>query len=178
MLFMPLSHSPKITLLNHVTLKELRKLRDEDQIQIQHPLLLGMILHIRKDYKVEQVLNQNVTFYSNNFVLFESFDKVHPKHDVLFKADELVGYLKSLLACNSVSEFHYIRRLQEKGLQVSDIIEFEDGKRGMVHMPEGLGYARNIQYIPLKKDGEISKQRPRFMYSGDKYQVVGNKDQI
>ena len=71
-------------------------------------------------------------------------------------------------------EFHYIRKLKEKGLEIGTRIRFKDGKEAEIAplTDKCPSVIRALFYIPLKKDGTLSKVKPRILYGNMDYEAI------
>lgn len=155
-----------------LTAHDLVTLKNEEVIVLKHPKIMGIVLEIRKDWRVESMLGAPVAFYGENYVVSDNADRVYPHHGVLYNKEEMMSYIEGLLEADSPSLYHYRRNLASKDLKPGDVIEFEDGKRGVIAVPAGDTFPRNIVFTPLKKNGELSKVNPRFIYANTTYRKI------
>lgn len=163
-------------ILDVIEVKDLKSLKDNQEIELNHPLIQHLTIKVRKDYRVESVIGVPVTFYGANFIVEEEYPGVtfSRRHEVLLNSQEMVSYIKRLLTCRTKPLHDLVRNMQEKGVFENDVIEFENGNRGVIFYSELMDASvRNVQYVPLKKDGTLSKVKPRLIYAGDKYQKIG-----
>ena len=167
---------PKVKRFVSLTLEKLLNMKDNEEFHILHSNIKGIQLKIRKDFRIESVLNQPVVFFGEKLIIEDNLDKVWPKHDVLLGAEEMLTYIDELLSCKTPSLYKYTRTLKEKGLSVDDIIEFDNGVKGVIYLPKEDETASNILYIPLKADGTLSKHKPRLIYGNSIYQKIGVSD--
>lgn len=163
------AYNPTAVHKQQITAASLQELKDDEEIVLQHPLIKGLVLKIRRECMIDTVLNAPVVFYGSKYIISDSGDNVFPQHEVLLNEKEMTDYVKQLLAAPHAWLFYYFRSLARKGLSPGDIIEFEDGKKGIIVIPEGDSFGRNLAYIPLKKDGTKSKHKPRILYGNDTY---------
>ncbi|PLS19423.1 hypothetical protein CVD28_03130 [Bacillus sp. M6-12] len=168
------AHNPTPIHKQVITAHDLKELGDNEQIVIHHPLITGIILKIRKEFKVETMLNIPVVFYGEKYVIEDSGDKVFPQHEVLFNEEEMVAYVEKLLSCKNKELLYYLRSLARKELEVGNVIEFEDGKKGVIVIPEGF-IGRNPMFVPLKKDGTKSNHKPRYIYANDSFKKINEE---
>jgi hypothetical protein len=166
------AYNPTILHKQKLTIADLKELGDNEQIIIHHPLITALVLKIRREFKVETMINIPVVFYGGKYVIEDTGDRVFPQHEVLYSEEEMTTYVEKLLTARHTSMFYYIRSLARKELEPGNVIEFEDGKRGVIAVPEGDSFGRNLVYIPLKKDGTLSNHKPRLLYGNDVYQKI------
>lgn len=159
-----------------LTVHDLERLKDEEVIILPHPKINGVVLKIRKDWRIESVLSTPVAFYGERYIVADNADRVYPNHDVLYNEEELMDYLRGLLQADNLALYHYYRNLASRNLKPGDVIEFEDGKKGVITVPEGDTFPRNIVFIPLKKNGELSKVSPRYIYANTNYHKIEKKE--
>ena len=159
-----------------LTAHDLEVLGNEEELILQHPKIKGVVLKIRKDWRVESFLGSPVALYGENYVVSDNADRVYPNHDVLYNKEEMLDYLEGLLEADNLSLYYYYRNLGSRKLKPGDVIEFEDGKKGVIAVPEGDTFPRNIVFIPLKKDGTLSKVKPRYIYANTNYQKIEKKE--
>lgn len=158
------------TLLNY----GIKNLKNGSNLTIYHPLLNGIELYIQKEHTVMSVLGIPTKMYGEKYIVSDNADTIHNDHEVLLSADNMENYIQTLCQTTTKKEYHYVRKLKEKGLQIGSKIEFEDGKQGVItplseDCPDVL---RALFYLPLKKDGKESKVKPRILYGGTIYKVI------
>lgn len=154
----------------NITIEDLENLSNNEELVIQHTKIRGLQIKVRRDYFIDNQLP--VVFYSEKLQIRDNSDKMFPMHKVTLDNLEMLGYLEKLLNSPDIGIYKYYRLLYKKGLKEGDILLFENGKKGIVIIP-GEGYMdHNIRYAPLKKDGTKSKVTPRYLYAGDKYEIL------
>lgn len=154
----------------------LEHLPDEVQFGLTHPYLEGVDIYIKKEIITESVLGIPTRFYGNSLVIEDTADTIHNVHDVKLQPAEMTDYVNRLLLTLSLKEYHYLRKLEEKGLTIGSVIEFEDGKTAII-VPlsnECPDVVRALFYRPLKKDGTVSKIKPRILYGNTKFKILHN----
>lgn len=83
--------------------------------------------------------------------------------------EEALDYIGCLLNCRTKSELNFYRWCAKYRLREGTIIEFEDGKQGLIL---GKDYTDNcLKYSPIKKDGTVSKLK-RNLYGNLKYEII------
>lgn len=152
----------------------LEHLPDETVFGVSHPFIEGVKLYIKKDIITEHILGVPTRFYGNKFVIEDTADRIHNVHDIKLDASEMTNYINRLLRTKSLKEYHYLRKLEEKGLAIGSVIEFEDGKKAVIvplsdECPE---IVRSLFYRPLKKDNTVSKIKPRILYGNTKFAIL------
>ncbi|WCK57485.1 hypothetical protein PP175_25810 (plasmid) [Aneurinibacillus sp. Ricciae_BoGa-3] len=175
--FIEKAFNPTPVRLDKLTVEAMKNLQNNEQIEIEHPNIDNLTLKIRRDFNVQGVLNVPTVFYGEKYIIEDTMNKVHPKHKLFINEEEMVAYIHDLLEVKTISAFGYVRNLREQDVKLNDIVEFENGKRGVIAMPEEESYPPNLRHIPLKADGRISKHRPRIIYGGDKFRVIGEYKQ-
>lgn len=169
--------NPTQLIKTKVTETDLKKLKNEEEIVLQHHKIKGVELKIRKDWRFEALFGSPVAFYGDSYIVTDNTDKAFPNHGVLYNQKEMVNYLKELLETENLSLYHYLRNLAKRELRPGDMIEFDDGKKGVITIPEGDTFPRNAVYIPMKKDGTLSKLKPRYIYANSNYQKVETEEE-
>lgn len=82
---------------------------------------------------------------------------------------EALDYIGNLLNCKTKQECYFYRWCAKYGLRKGSLIQFEDGKQGMIL---GKEFAEGcLKYSPIKKDGFVGKSK-RNLYGNIKYKVV------
>lgn len=156
---------------NNVSVFELKILKENEEILIKHPFIPELELTVGKERKVENVLGVPTLFYGATNEIKDNENQIFPIHKVCLIEEDLKKYIDKLLNCKTLADFKYQRLLKEKGLEVGDKIELENGNKGIVCDMEGE-FSSNARYIPLKKDGSLSKAKPRILYGGVSYKVI------
>lgn len=152
----------------------IKRLKGADEYVIDHPNLSSVQLRVYREVLIEQILGHSTTFYGTAFKVQDNADNIHQIHQLDLTLKETVSYVESLCTATTKQEFFYIRTLKEKGLAVGDVIEFEDGKQGIiVSLTEvDVPLIRSLFFVPLKKDGSQSKVKPRILYGTYKYKKL------
>jgi hypothetical protein len=167
---------PKVTEVSELTLKVLESLVDGDAYTIEHMNLYDVFLKIEKAHFGDVVLNTPIVFYNTSKYVISDSTSVFDTQKVELEAEEMVAYVGELLNCRSMAEFKYCKKLKEKGLRIGDIIQFSDGKRGVVsRQTVEQGSIPNIRYIPLTQKGTVSKVKPRILYGGVEFIKTGGR---
>lgn len=78
-------------------------------------------------------------------------------------------YIENLLSCKNKSEYNFYKWCVEKELREGTIIQFEDGKQGVILGKEFVEGC--LKYSPLKKDGTTGKAK-RNLYGNTIYKVI------
>lgn len=151
----------------------LNNLEDNKTLVIKHPYLENVQVSVGKEAKVEEFFGAPVHLISVDNKIWDNTDKVFPVHKLSLTNKEIEEYMNELLNCKTLASFKYCRALKEKSLKVNDVVEFIDGKKGVIYEEPDTGAPTNARYTPLKKDGTLSKSRPRLIYAGMQYEVVG-----
>lgn len=108
----------------------------------------------------ELILNQ---FKVNDTFTFWQTDKVYStKEDAL-------DYIENLLNCKTKQECNYYRWCEKDGIREGSIIQFEDGKQGIILGKEFVDGC--LKYSPIKKDGNIGKSI-KNLYGNIKYKIT------
>ena len=121
----------------------------------------------------ETILGQKNLFKNGNLELsiyFRIKDKdIHyvckniSKNDI----DYIEEIINRLLKCEYIGELAYVVGLINKNFKENDLIKV-DNKIGIIApYSDEYKYERitNLRYIPLKKDGSLSKVKPRLIYT-------------
>lgn len=163
-----------MTTASLINKNELNELKTNKQLILELPHVPGINLTIYRDCKILHVLGIPATFYGELFLIEDNADSIFKEHKLTLNLDEMYEYVQELLEAKNKQELHYIRSLKEKGLQLGSEIEFEDGKRAViVPLSEDCQYLlRALFYIPLKKDGTMSKIKPRILYGNAVYKII------
>lgn len=163
----------KIIEMTDLQLKNIENLENEEKITVQLPFD-GIKLTIERQSEIMPVLGVPTTMYTDKFVIHDNDGRLFLKHDVALSAEDMLEYVATLKETRNKKEFHYARKLKEKGLKAGTKIEFKDGKQALIApLSEDCPPThRALFYIPLKKDGSISKVKPRILYGGTEYKVV------
>jgi hypothetical protein len=161
-------------ILTNIRVQDIRKLKKDNELVVEMPYIKGITLTIQREQKEMSVLGVPTMFYGEQFVVKDNADTIHCEHDVLLEADKMVEYVESLKRATNLKEFHYYRKLKEKGLTYASKIEFGDGKQAVIaplseDCPDVM---RALFYIPLKKDGKPSKIKPRILYGNAVFKVI------
>ncbi|EGT5282627.1 hypothetical protein CUB08_06930 [Clostridioides difficile] len=78
-------------------------------------------------------------------------------------------YVSKLLTCKNQQEYNFYKWCEKDGVKEGSIIQFEDGKKGVIL---GKEFAEGcLKYSPIKKNGTIGKAK-RNLYGNIKYMVV------
>lgn len=157
-----------------LVLSGINTLKDGEEIIFYHPKLKGIEMIVSRETKIMPVLGVPTRFYGTNYAVRDNADTIHNEHDVLLNPVEMSKYIETLSGATTKQEYHYIRKLQEKGLKVGSKIEFEDGKTAVIAplTEDCPSVIRALFYIPLKKDGKPSKVKPRILYGGTKFTII------
>lgn len=155
---------------NNISLDDLVNIKNAEEIVIQHQKIRGLQIKVKRDSFKDTVLP--VVFYSEKLQIRDNRSRLTPVHDVLLDYHEMLDYLERLLQCPNVETYNYYKLLCEKGLKEGDVLLFENGKKGIVVIPSPEYLNGAIRYIPLKKDGTRSQGIPRYLYRGEKYEIV------
>lgn len=167
------AYNPKQIEVKKINSTILNKIKDNDQLVIEHSLL-NIIIKVRKEFSIDKVLNIPTVFYSiDKFIIEDSYDNIFGKHNLSLSSEEMLRYIEDLLNAKDIIEFRYIRTLKENNIHLNDIIEFENGVKGVISKPTHIANSRNLNYIHLKKNGTLSKVQPRLIYNKDEYKVIG-----
>lgn len=156
-----------------ITLNNLKNLKKGQTIQIQHPLMEQVSLTIQHDFIIDYFFNMPTTLYSDQFIVIDNHNRIRPKHKLVLSKREVIDYISELFKADSIYKFNYIRNLKERNLSIGSIIEFTNKSQGVICEPYDEYNAYNLRYIPLKKDGTISKMKPRYLYGNATYKEVG-----
>lgn len=164
--------NPDKIVIEHLTVNHLLNLKNEEAL-ILYNSHIPCTITIRKDYRIEEMLNIPVVFYSDSFLIKDNLTKYFQEHDVKLSNEELILYIDELLSCKTPQLFGYLKNLKRKGLKMGDKIVFTDGRTGQILIPdESLIHSVNIMYVPFKKDGTLSKVKPRYIYANDEFNIV------
>jgi len=154
--------------------QEMDSLKNGEELTVFHPILKEIHMFIKRETKIMKVLGVPTSFYGQKYTVRDNADTIHCEHEVLLNDLEMHEYIQRLCLSKTKKEYHFERKLQEKGLQVGNLIEFQDGKQAVIvslsdDCPDIM---RSLFYLPLKKDGTPSKVKPRILYGNTIYKIV------
>jgi len=159
--------------VDKVSEEALNELEDNKILVIKHPHLQDVQISVGKEAKVEEFLGAPVRLLSVDNKVWDNTDKVFPVHKLSLTNKEIAEYITELLNCETLASFKYCRALKEKNLKINDVVEFNNGKKGVIYKEPDMSAPTNARYTLLKKDGNLSKCLPRLIYAGMEYKVVG-----
>ncbi|MFP3726554.1 hypothetical protein U8V72_15350 [Priestia filamentosa] len=152
--------------------EDLDILPKENVLVINHTHLKGVEIYVGKEAIFRDVLRKPKRYTVDNRV-WDNTNRENPVHSVWLSNEEIIEYVNSLLESKDLMEYQYKRILKENDLMPGDIIEFTDGRRGVICKEADTPIPTNARYTPIRKDGELSNGRPRLVYNGMEYNVVG-----
>lgn len=152
--------------------QHLDDLKSGDVLVISHPDIDDLRMTIRRDEIVENFLGVGVIMTSDRFKIEDNDGTIHLDPGVSYDSYEMVAYVARLCEVSTIELFRYVKNMERYGLREDDVIEFVDGSRGQVIMPDFPIYANNVLYIPFKKDGTLSKVKPRMLYGNVSFKRV------
>ncbi|WP_099301879.1 hypothetical protein [Bacillus sp. Marseille-P3800] len=143
---------------------------NNSSLTLKHPIIKFLEIEILVHQEKTEILGSKVLFNTNNYIVKDN--QTNTNHNVVLSNEEIINYANDLLQATTLGEYKYFKNLYEKDLRIGSVIEFTDGKKATVIHPEGEISNINIQYIPHKKDGSLSKVKPRLLYRGVCYKRV------
>ena len=129
---------------------------------------LGFDIYLKDHFENFEVLGQTIKGNTGNYIVVDELDFWQIDTPFTSKEDAL-DYIGNLLNCRTKQECHFYKWCAKDGLREGSIIQFEDGKQGVIL---GKEYADGcLKYSPIKKDGTIGKSK-RNLYGNLRYKVI------
>lgn len=151
---------------------DLDNLVDGQEMVVVHPYIDGLKLVVRRSSMDSDVLGVAVTFYGDSYVLVDTDGDIHNGHDVEYDSYQMSDYVNRLCETKTIEMFRYVKTMERYGLREGDVVEFHNGSRGKVILPDFKIYANNVLYVPIKKDGTLSKVKPRMLYGNVPFKII------
>lgn len=151
---------------------DLENLAQGDAMVVVHPKLEDIRLTIRFDQMEESFIGVPVSLYGDRYVIEDNDGTIHNEHGVVYDAEQMSEYVNRLCGTETIELFRYVKNMERYGLRDGDVIEFHNGSRGKVIVPDFKIYANNVLYIPIKKDGALSKVKPRMLYGNVPFKII------
>ncbi|ENY8630180.1 TPA: hypothetical protein KPE78_001178 [Clostridioides difficile] len=123
---------------------------------------------LNEEIEYMKVLGKDVKFNTGNYVVTDnySFWQIEKSFD---SKEAAMEYVSKLLMCKNQQEYNFYKWCEKDGVKEGSIIQFEDGKKGVIL---GKEFAEGcLKYSPIKKNGTIGKAK-RNLYGNIKYMVV------
>lgn len=158
----------------NLTLDDILNLKPKEIIKIEHDI---MEISIFEDLEIINFLNIPTEFSTNNIIVditlnnlntpfTLTYDKDHP--DTIIKDVSYIfesKYIGEIVYKYSLCKYKVYPgckiKINDKLAVISDFtIDYKDS------------LISNLRYIPLKKDGTVSKVRPRLIYGGSNWEKV------
>lgn len=128
---------------------------------------LGIDIFLGEKIEIMDVLGIPVEFKTGEYSVTNSYFKY--RENLFLTKKEAVAFVNNLLKCKTTFECYYFMLCSWRGVREGSIIEFDDGKQGVIL---GKEYSEGIlKYTPFKKDGTVGKAK-RCLYGNLKYKVV------
>lgn len=151
---------------------DLENLAQGDEMVVVHHKLEDLRLTIRFDQMEESIIGVPVRLYGDRYVIEDNDGTIHNEHGVVYDAEQMSEYVNRLCGTETIELFRYVKNMERYGLHEGDVIEFHNGYRGKVIVPDFKIYANNVLYIPIKKDGDLSKVKPRMLYGNVPFKII------
>ena len=153
-------------------------------VELSHKnYVLFDIVHFVHLHRFENQVNHNyivVERQKDEFVIYDNVDWREEHKNRFTDAKKAAAYVELLLNQKTVFDFAQCRAVSEKGVSFGDkVIIVRPDKTSVTGKIIGHGeafpdeveklkneFCTQLYYIPLKKDGTLSKTRPRIVYGG------------
>lgn len=129
---------------------------------------LNFDIYLEDHFEWIEMLGQKIKGYTGKYMVFDKYDFWQINKP--FETKEIaMKYINELINCTNKQDYNFCKWCVNKGVREGSIIQFEDGKQGVIL---GREFAEGcLKFSLIKKDGNVGKTK-RYLYGNLKYKVI------
>lgn len=125
-------------------------------------------IYLDNHFEVVKVLNQNIKGYTGKYIVFDKYEFWQIEEPFNTK-EEAMEYIDRLKEVTDKQSYYYLKWCKKSNVREGSLIEFEDGKRGVISSEEkAIGC---LKFSLIKKDGTVGKSI-RNLYEGMDFKII------